>query len=67
VSDDIGMHNTRKNKAALQHALSLSELSCPELHKLEPLLAKHRLTEDETSAVVLAALKEEVCVHYCYY
>jgi hypothetical protein len=55
------MHNTRKNKAALQHALSLSELSCPELHKLEPLLAKHRLTEDETSAVVLAALKEEVC------
>lgn len=35
-------------------------LACPELRRLDPLLARHRLTEAETGQVVLSALKVEL-------
>lgn len=46
-------------------ALRRNMLACPELKRLDPLLARHRLTEAETGQVVLSALKVElskVCV-----
>ena len=35
-------------------------LACPELQRLDPLLASHRLTEAETGQVVLTSLKVEL-------
>lgn len=35
-------------------------LACPELRRLDPLLARHRLTDAETGQVVLSALKVEL-------
>lgn len=45
---------------ALMAALRRNALACPELIGLEPLLARHRLTEAETGQVVLSALKVEL-------
>ena len=41
-------------------ALRRNMLACPELQRLDPLLASHRLTEAETGQVVLTSLKVEL-------
>lgn len=41
-------------------ALRRNMLVCPELKRLDPLLARHRLTEAETGEVVLSSLKVEL-------
>lgn len=45
---------------ALWTALRRNMLACPDLGQLDPLLARHRLTDLETGQVVLAALKVEL-------
>lgn len=41
-------------------ALRRNMLACPDLKRLDSLLARHRLTEMETGQVVLSALKVEL-------
>lgn len=41
-------------------ALRNSDLACPDLKRLDSLLARHRLTPIETGQVLLAALKVEL-------
>ena len=41
-------------------ALRRNMLACPELQRLDPLLARHRLTEAETGQVVLTSFKAEL-------
>lgn len=51
---------TQHNWQVLLTALRRSTLACPDLKRLDPLLARHRLTDAETGQVVLAALKVEL-------
>eukprot|EP00903_Cladosiphon_okamuranus_P011861 g11142.t1 len=60
VKEDVGKHNTQQNRQVLLTALRRNMLACPELRKLDPLLARHRLTDAETGQVVLSALKVEL-------
>eukprot|EP00611_Tribonema_gayanum_P019555 TRINITY_DN340_c1_g1_i2.p1 TRINITY_DN340_c1_g1~~TRINITY_DN340_c1_g1_i2.p1 ORF type:complete len:546 (+),score=216.58 TRINITY_DN340_c1_g1_i2:199-1638(+) len=64
VEADVARDNTKHNRQALSLALTRNHLACAELSahhdQLDALLGRHRLTHEETDAVVLAALKMEV-------
>lgn len=50
----------RTRVQVLLTALRRNMLACPDLRRLDPLLARHRLTDAETGQVVLSALKVEL-------
>ena len=63
MKDAVYSFASRRNETLAQvllTALRRNMLACPELRRLDPLLARHRLTDGETGQVVLSALQVEL-------